>query len=151
MWRRLFWMVYVGDRTRAALEDSLSFIHEDQVAHLSLPTEVDDEDITDEGYLDAGGSVPIMTGHVYHCKLHRRGCRYELSSNAVLGQVLENQRRDLRTPPADLPARQRELLALQNGIEQLMEGCPEPLRLDADESDWTLAWVHRDTLTAGIY
>lgn len=40
LWRRIFWVVYYGDRTTVLLDDRLSLLHEDECSHVAFPTEM---------------------------------------------------------------------------------------------------------------
>jgi hypothetical protein len=68
----------------------------------------------------------------------------ELSlTRIVCGQVIDKRRRDRRRPPTGLMLQMRlnEVDEIFDRIMGLMDDCPEPLRLDADGDNRSIAWV----------
>jgi hypothetical protein len=64
-------------------------------------------------------------------------------TRVVCGQVIDKRRRDRRRPPNGLMLQMRlnEVDEIFDRIMGLMDDCPEPLRLDADGDNRSIAWV----------
>ncbi|KAK4688912.1 hypothetical protein P7C73_g1194, partial [Tremellales sp. Uapishka_1] len=119
--RRIFWLQYGGDRTVGAIDGSPMHWHEDDCADVGLPSPIDDEYITEDGYLEQPqDQTPILIGFYYGSKLFR-----------LTGQILDKRRCDRRRPPSG-PDMQKRLAEIDDLLEQvmtLMDGCPEALKL----------------------
>ncbi|KAK6905602.1 hypothetical protein I203_106432 [Kwoniella mangroviensis CBS 8507] len=120
--RRAFWLLYGADVSIASLEAIPVFFHEDDCADVAFPEELDDEYISEQGYLpQPEGHTSILCGFNYISRLHR-----------ITGQLLDKHRRDKRKPPSGLLLQMRlnEVNDLYERTMTLMDHCPKPLRLD---------------------
>nr|XP_019049127.1 hypothetical protein I302_02908 [Kwoniella bestiolae CBS 10118]OCF28057.1 hypothetical protein I302_02908 [Kwoniella bestiolae CBS 10118] len=120
--RRSFWLVYGADVSIAGIEATPVFFHEDDCADVTFPEELDDEYISEQGYLpQPEGHTSILSGFSYVSQLHR-----------ITGQLLDKHRRDKRKPPSGLLLQMRlnEVNDLYERTMTLMNNCPRPLRLD---------------------
>ncbi|WWC66444.1 uncharacterized protein I206_100346 [Kwoniella pini CBS 10737] len=120
--RRTFWLLYGADVSLASIEACPVFFHEDDCADVASPEEIDDEYISEQGYLpQPDGYTPILSGFNYISRLHR-----------ITGQVLDKHRRDKRHPPSGLMLQMRlnEVNELYEKTMTLMDNCPKSLRLE---------------------
>ncbi|TXT14898.1 uncharacterized protein COLE_01091 [Cutaneotrichosporon oleaginosum] len=120
--KRVFWLQYGADKTLAALDLRISIWHEIDCADVTLPSPLDDEYLTEEGYLEQPESeTPVLAGFYYISKLFR-----------LLGQVLDKRKRDRAKPPSGLMLQMRinEIEGILHQVMSLMDHSPEALRLD---------------------
>lgn len=120
--KRIFWLQYGADKTMSAIDGAPAMWHEEDCGDVTLPSPIDDEYITEEGYLDQpSDQTPIMSGFYYISKLFR-----------LLGQTLDNRRLDRQHPPslASLQSRIDEVEQIFHQVMTLMDTAPEGLKLD---------------------
>ncbi|KAK8865773.1 hypothetical protein IAR55_000920 [Kwoniella newhampshirensis] len=120
--RRIFWLMYGADKTVAAIDNVPTFMHEDYCINISLPSDLDDEFITEEGYLpQPEGYVSQLSGFCIVTKIHK-----------MTGEILDRRRRDKVKPPHGhyLQMRIDEAEDLYDKLMALTDANPPQLRLD---------------------
>jgi hypothetical protein len=120
--KRVFWLQYGADKTLAALDVRIAIWHEIDCGDVTLPSPLDDEYLTEEGYLEQPeGETPVLAGFYYISKLFR-----------LLGQVLDKRKHDRVKPPSGLMLQMRinEIETILHQVMTLMDNSPEALRLD---------------------
>ncbi|EAL22187.1 hypothetical protein CNBC3250 [Cryptococcus deneoformans B-3501A] len=120
--RRMFWLMYGGDKTLAFTGAFPVLFHEDDCASVALPDDIDDEYLTEEGYTKQPESyTSVLSGFRYISHLFR-----------VSGEVLDKRRRDKIRSPSGLMLQMRinEINELYNRTMSIMDFCPAPLKLD---------------------
>ncbi|KAE8537627.1 hypothetical protein D1P53_006336 [Cryptococcus gattii VGV] len=120
--RRMFWLMYGADKTLAFTGAFPAFFHEDDCASVALPEDIDDEYLTEEGYIKQPESyTSVLSGFRYISHLYR-----------VSGEVLDKRRRDRLRSPSGLMLQMRinEINELHNRTMSIMDLCPAPLKLD---------------------
>ncbi|OWZ79736.1 hypothetical protein C366_01792 [Cryptococcus neoformans Tu401-1] len=120
--RRMFWLMYGGDKTLAFTGTFPVLFHEDDCASVALPEDIDDEYLTEEGYTKQPESyTSVLSGFRYISHLFR-----------VSGEVLDKRRRDKLRSPSGLMLQMRinEINELYNRTMSIMDFCPAPLKLD---------------------
>ncbi|RSH90255.1 hypothetical protein EHS25_001589 [Saitozyma podzolica] len=120
--RRVFWLQYGGDKTDATVSGYPVHWHEADCAGVALPSLIDDDFITEQGYLEQPADVtPKVSGFFYISKLFR-----------YAGVLIDKRQRDRLHPPTGilLQMRLNEIDLLYDEVTALMENCPLPLRLN---------------------
>ncbi|KAL1407482.1 hypothetical protein Q8F55_006915 [Vanrija albida] len=120
--KRMFWLQYGGDKTISAIDGSSVIWHESDTADVTLPSPLDDEFVTEDGYLEQPeGHTPVLAGFYYISKLFR-----------LLGQILDKRKDDRIKPPSGLLLQMRinEVEQIFNQVMTLMDGCPDALKLE---------------------
>lgn len=122
MRKRVFWLLYGGDKTDAAVDNQPVFWHEVDCSDVTLPSPLDDEFVTEECYLQPPeGHEPVLAGFYYISKLFR-----------LLGQILDRKRHDKVKPPSGvaLQVRLNEVEEIFHQVMTLMDDCPPALKID---------------------
>lgn len=122
MRKRVFWLLYGGDKTDAAVDNQPFVWHEVDCSDVTLPSPLDDEFVTEEGYLQPPeGHEPVLAGFYYISKLFR-----------LLGQLLDKKRHDKVKPPSGvaLQVRLNEVEEIFHQVMTLMDDCPPALKID---------------------
>lgn len=120
--KRIFWLQYGADKTISAIDGAPSVWHEQDCGEVTLPSPVDDEYITEEGYLDQpDDQTPTLAGFYYISKLFR-----------LLGQITDKRRIDRLRPPSGVLLQMRisEVEQIFHQVMTLMDNAPEALKLD---------------------
>jgi hypothetical protein len=123
----------------------------------------DDEYITHTGYMDQPeGRTPILSGFYYISKLFRRQSSpfplrvkklYTDDKDVIVtGMILDKRRRDRRKPPIGVMLQMRinEVDDLFGQVMQLMDGCPQGLKLDLDLDSRSVGCVGLRTILENL-
>nr|XP_019042740.1 hypothetical protein I302_08447 [Kwoniella bestiolae CBS 10118]OCF21670.1 hypothetical protein I302_08447 [Kwoniella bestiolae CBS 10118] len=127
MFRRLWWLIYVSDRSSTCTENGHFLIDEDLCADVNLPLSIDDDWITHTELLDQPADyTSIMCGFNYSCKAWR-----------LAGQLLQRKRSmtNKSFTRVELLGNICEIDEMLVRVEQLMLDCPSCLKLDVKSGD----------------
>lgn len=120
--KRIFWLQYGADKTISAIDGAPGTWHEFDCGDVTLPSPIDDEYISEEGYGEQPEDrTPTLAGFYYISKLFR-----------LLGQITDKRRIDRQRPPSGhlLRLRIQEVEQIFHQVMSLMDNAPEPLKLD---------------------
>jgi hypothetical protein len=124
--RRIYWIAYGGDRSWSAIEGTHCVYPEEDISGMPYPLEIDDEFISDAGISEQpAGTTSLISGFVCISRIYR-----------ICGHVMDRRRRDKKSPPQGvlLQMRLNEVNDLYDQVMEVMDGCPDVLKLEL-ESD----------------
>ncbi|CAK9781805.1 unnamed protein product [Cutaneotrichosporon oleaginosum] len=128
MWRRVWWLLYVTDRSGSTCEGARPVLNEALCQGVRLPSCLDDEslELAAQGRRSWESDPSLqspMWGFYFGCAMWR-----------VAGKVLTMRERDVATPPAptDILARVAELDMIIEELDELLLDCPPWLSLQVD-------------------